>query len=240
MDGSLPILDIIVIGLIAIFILLRLRNTLGSTDGHVSTRREDQSDRDTDRLSDESDTVVPLPRNDDDTSTLGQQDESSVINIPAEVLASGPALEGLEVLTKIDRQFNAANFVDGAQWAHGQISIAFAVGDHDVLRNLLRPDLFENFAAAISEREANGEILERELVRLHSSDILSADVIDDMAKITMKFVSDQIDTYRNAEGTPLDIDENGTLREVVDIWTFNRNVHSSDPTWMLVETKAGD
>jgi predicted lipid-binding transport protein (Tim44 family) len=240
MDGSFPILDIIVIGLIAIFILLRLRNTLGSTDGRISTRREDQSDRETDRLLDESDTVVPLPRKDDDTSTFGQQDENAVIDIPAEVLASGPAREGLEILAKIDQNFNAANFVDGAQWAHGEISIAFAVGDHSVLRTLLRPDLYENFAAAISEREANGEILERELVRLHSSDILSADIIDNIAKITMKFVSDQIDTYRNAEGIPLDIDENGTLREVVDIWTFNRNVNSSDPAWMLVETRAGD
>lgn len=232
MDGGFQYLDLIVIGLIAVFILLRLTNKLGSTEGHIPTRERPEDAEDTQA----DDNVVRLPR----SEPAEAPSQNPAMDIPAGVFASGPAREGLEAIAKTDRSFTVASFVDGAQWAHGEISTAFASGDRDALRSLLSPELFKNFDAALAEREATGESLERELVRLHSSDILSADLVDRMAEVTVKFVSDQIDTYKDADGMPLDIEENGELREVVDVWTFSRNIKSNDPTWTLIETQAED
>ena len=55
------------------------------------------------------------------------------------------------------------------------------------------------------------------------------------AFVTVKFVSEQINVTKNAEGEVVDGDS-GNVTSVTDIWAFARNTRSRDPNWTLVAT----
>lgn len=228
MDGGFQLFDIIVLGMIAAFILLRLRSVLGKRTGHEAPPptfdprgRQEETD----------DNVIQLPGSDDAPAYRA--------NVADDVLISGPAEEGLMAIRQADRNFDAANFIEGARWAYEMIGGAFAAGDRDALRDLLSPEVFRGFDAAITAREQAGQSLERSLVSLDSVDIVDAQMNGRMAEVTVKFVSEQIDVLRESGGEMLD-GESDLPQEVIDIWTFTRNTKSSDPNWMLVATREPD
>ena len=57
--------------------------------------------------------------------------------------------------------------------------------------------------------------------------------------MTVKFVSEMISATRNADGEIVDGDPK-QIREVTDVWTFERDVSSRDPNWKLSATEATD
>ena len=56
------------------------------------------------------------------------------------------------------------------------------------------------------------------------------------ARVTVKFVTEQINVTRNAEGLITDGNPNEVTR-VTDVWTFARDTNSSNPNWLLVATE---
>ena len=58
-----------------------------------------------------------------------------------------------------------------------------------------------------------------------------------VAQVTVRFVSEQINVVRNAEGQIADGNPN-EVQKVVDLWTFRRDTKSSDPNWLLVKTES--
>ena len=59
-----------------------------------------------------------------------------------------------------------------------------------------------------------------------------------MARVTVKFVSDQINVMRAHDGSIVDGDPEDPI-EKTDFWTFARDTRSSDPNWVLVATASG-
>jgi len=65
--------------------------------------------------------------------------------------------------------------------------------------------------------------------------ISSASFDAPMARVTVRFTADIAAVTRNAEGVVIA----GSLNDAVeaqDLWTFSRNVRSTDPDWLLDET----
>ena len=58
-----------------------------------------------------------------------------------------------------------------------------------------------------------------------------------MAHVTVRFVSELISATRDREGAVITGDPK-RIKEVIDIWTFAREVASRDPNWKLVATQA--
>jgi predicted lipid-binding transport protein (Tim44 family) len=56
-----------------------------------------------------------------------------------------------------------------------------------------------------------------------------------IAEITVRFASDMIIVTRDAQGAIVS-GSPSSPREVVDLWTFSRNLKSSDPNWLLIAT----
>ena len=67
------------------------------------------------------------------------------------------------------------------------------------------------------------------------AEIIEAELQGKTAFVTLKFVSEQINVTRDAEGEVVDGDPSG-VASVTDIWTFARNTRSRDPNWTLVAT----
>lgn len=235
MGEGFQFLDIIIFGLLAAFLVVRLRSVLGRRTGHERPPPTDAFGRRTARepAEDNDDTVIQLPEREGRTAaaTQGGGDQPAS---PEDALAA--------TLTQIkiaDPQFEAKTFTEGARSAFEMIVDSFAKGDRDTLKALLSDDVFDNFTTAINEREYKGETLESTLVGIRSAAIIDASLEDKTAAITLKFVTEQINITRDGEDRIVG-GEPGTVANVTDIWTFARNTRSRNPNWTLVATEAAN
>ena len=69
-------------------------------------------------------------------------------------------------------------------------------------------------------------------------DIVEAELAGRTARVTVKFVSDQINVIRAHDGSIVDGDPEHPI-EKTDFWTFARDTRSTDPNWVLVATASG-
>jgi predicted lipid-binding transport protein (Tim44 family) len=220
--------DIILFAMVAGFLILRLRSVLGRRTGHEA--RPDPMLRRAD--------APPGDKMGDKVVALGGR---GPMPPPAPVVTATPAdavAVGLERIRAADPSFEPAPFIDGARVAFGMIVDAFAAGDKARLRPLLNDDVYKPFATAIDERSAAGEKLETRIVQLKRLDIAEAGVTGRVARITVKFVSDQINVLRAHDGSIVDGDPDHGI-EKTDFWSFARDAGSSDPNWVLVATASG-
>ena len=139
----------------------------------------------------------------------------------------------------MDQNFDPGEFAQGANAAFEMIVEGFARGDTETLRNLLSDEVFANFATAIQEREAANQSHETTIVGVESAEIVEAELDDGTALVTMKYVSEQVNVTRDEDGSVVDGDPIAVLR-ITDLWTFAREVNSSDPNWALVATRSPD
>ena len=214
--------DIILFAMIAAFLVLRLRSVLGRRTGHERRR-------------------APYPRRTtaaaDNLVTLANRRAAAP---PPIVTATPPdaVAAGLEHIRGADPAFDAAHFVEGARAAFEMIVAAFAAGDKARLRPLLSDEVYKPFAAAIDERAAAGERLETRILRLKQLDIIEAGLNGRMARVTVKFVSDQTNLLHAHDGSVVDGDSDKPI-EKTDFWSFVRDTRSPDPNWSLVATASG-
>ena len=129
---------------------------------------------------------------------------------------------GILEIQLADNSFDTPKFLTGARQAYAQIVNAFVAGDRDTLRPLLSPDVFAAFDAGITARSAPPPAL----VKIADARISGSALHGRDAEITVTF------TAEFASGT-----ENNNV--VVDVWSFERNLDSTDPNWVLVAT-SGD
>ena len=133
--------------------------------------------------------------------------------------------------------FNRTTFLSGAQRAFEMIVTSFAKGEIDILKALIGKTLFKKFEDIINQRKEEGITAETDFIGFNSVEIVSAKIDkNNKAKIAVRFVSEQANVLRNAEGNIIEGDEN-FIQTITDIWTFERNINSATPNWTLVSTK---
>lgn len=222
MNDSYQFIDIIVFAVIAAFLVFRLVSVLGRRTGHEQPRPDDFG-RGSEPASN-GDNVIELP---DRRRTIpeGPQDPYTGTAIGA----------GLTQIRLADPGFDAAQFLQGAKAAFEMILGAFAAGDVKALKPLLNAEVLHNFTAAIEARRQSGETLETELVGFKSVDLADAGMHGRNAVVTVRFVTEQVNALRNAQGEVIDGDAN-RITEVIDLWSFSRDTRSRDPNWHLVAT----
>lgn len=232
--------DIILIGLVAVFLILRLRSVLGKRTGNERPPARDPF-------------TPPAPPNAPPRiGTDAAQGNDKVVQMPAPAPrtsspTSGPggiratvmptATAGVSAIRAADPSFDALGFAAGARAAFTTIVEAFAKGDTVPLKALLDPPTFASFEQAIRGRAERNEKAECTLIGFEASDIAGAEMQGDFAQVTVRFVSEQINVTRNAEGQVADGNPN-EVQKVIDLWTFRRNTKSSDPNWQLVKTES--
>jgi predicted lipid-binding transport protein (Tim44 family) len=233
-SSGLQYFDIILFALIAVFLVLRLRSTLGRRNGEekqgptdVFGRRshEDDSKGATNGAAQPTDNVYRLP---DADKVVGKDD--------ATVAVDSSAFSVLQQIQKADPDFTQQDFLNGARMAFEMIVEYFAKGDKDGLNPLLSAEVYKNFAAAIDARAEKGEREETTLVGIKSATIHDASLEGRTAYITIKFVSEEVSVILNNEGDVISGDPNQVV-EAEDLWTFARNIESRDPNWQLVATE---
>ena len=221
MNNGLQFLDILIFAMVAGFLLLRLRRALGRRTGNEQPPQLLHDNKEM------RDTVVKMPK--PGGSADGPSDEE-------EEPSSGSGLTQVKIA---DPNFDDNVFLDGAGAAFEIILGAFAGGDKVQLRGLLDDVTYQNFLEEIERREGAGERLETTLVSMIRTDIIEAKMVGVSARVTVKFVSEQVNVTRN-EADEVVAGDASHVATINDVWTFARDTRSKDPNWQLVETRAID
>ncbi len=225
MGGGTVFIEILIFAMIAAFLVYRLRSVLGRRHGEERQRPNPYTPQPNRQNGTMPDNVVHLP----DRARVPAE-EAARDDEPQSLAAS------IDRIRSADPSFEEKGFVQGATAAFRMIVEAFAAGDTATLRPLLSDDVYDNFAAAIRERQKAGEALETNIHAVKDADVIEARLDGRTAFVTVKFVSDQMNVTRNREGEVIAGDADA-VEEVIDIWTFGRNTRSRDPNWLLVETR---
>lgn len=220
---------------LAVFIFIRLRSVLGQRTGRERPPYDPYSTRDV--RAQAGDKVVTLPTR-NNSETVAQPAEPVQDRWKGIAAEGSPIASGLDAIAAVDRSFDAKHFVTGAKAAYEMIVGAFAAGDRKALKGLLSREVYDGFETAIKDRETKGDTVENKFVSLDTADITGAELRNNTAQVTVRFVSQLISATRDKSGTVIDGSPD-KVTEVTDVWTFARDVTGRDPNWKLVATEAG-
>jgi predicted lipid-binding transport protein (Tim44 family) len=233
----------IVFALLAAFVVWKLRSVLGTRNGAEKPPSNPFASRAPGRFlrarrgdadsGDSGNRVIPLPG----------AAESPVAIAPAKDDRWKPNAEpgskawaGLDAIAAADPAFAIKPFAEGAKSAYETIVTAFAEGNREVLRNLLSPEVFESFAAALAELERRGEKVTTIFVSIDKVVVDDAGLNGRTAEIKIHFTAQMITATRDQAGTVIDGSPDKVV-QIDDIWTFARDTRSRDPNWKLAATE---
>lgn len=219
------IIELVLLAAIAIFVLVRLKNVLGTRTGFENPTRQDPA---ADRRGKPELVVVDNKRPDP---------EAAEAEIEAIAEKDGESAAALRRMAMAEPGFTPSEFLSGARSAYEWILMAYENGEKDTLRPLLADDVYESFAAAIDARKAEGLTVEARFVGVKEARIFSAIFTEDTgeADIEVRFTGELVSVVRNVdheivEGDPTEV------RRQTDLWTFTRRMGSSNPNWVLTAT----
>ena len=235
----MPYLDILLFAIVAFVLVNRLSKILGQdsneedranierTWAHTFKEKEEQREK---RLQEKSQKVLD-DKSDKTTEQTFAEDMSDHI--------SGSVESGFRDIVGADANFNPNQFLQGSKKAFEMVLQAFVGGDKDTLQNLLDNKLYTKFASVIDIRTAEGHTAKNDLIGIDDAEPLSAKLDGKIAIVEVKFTSQQINvTYDDndeiVDGHPQAIDT------IVDVWTFERDVKSKAPNWVLTHTRTID
>ncbi len=213
-------IDLVLFGMIAAFLVLRLRSILGKRTGFERPAPPVQQ--------------APLRPAGPVIDAKAEPVVPAAQTVPDAASPTGLALARMR---EIDRTFDPSRFLAGAEQAFRMIVAAFAAGDRAALRPLLGDDTYAAFEQAISAREKASETQVSVIKAMQTLSIDSAELKGRTGLVTARIVSDQISYTQDANGRPL----TGTdaVTEITDLWTFERDLGQPDPTWRLVAARSG-
>ncbi len=213
-------LDIIFLIVIVGFIGWKLFGALGTRTGHENPDPLARARHGAPKAEGASDNVVNMP---------GAKRESAAA--PPDSAAG----QGILAIQLADRSFDPAGFLTGARQAYEMIVESFAEGNRRKLRPLLSDEVYNDFDAALRNREEKQQRIESTFIGIDDAKITSAALNGTWAEVVVKFVSEIISVTKNADGAVIEGDPT-SVRKVTDIWTFSRDTRSSDPNWVLIAT----
>lgn len=224
---------------VALVVFWRLKSVLGTRTGTEKPPVDPFETKRTDapRGQEANGSVLRFPQSQPAPSTEAADREPAAPIWTGYAEAGSPLAASLEQIVESDPSFTPRSFVEGAKMAYEMIIDAFAKGDKAALKNLLSKEVFEGFARAIDDRDAQGQRVESRFVGIDEATIQAATLIGTKATITMQFVSELITATYDKAGEVIDGDAK-EIREVTDVWSFERDVSSRNPNWKLVATQA--
>ena len=217
-------LDIIILLVVVVLVFSKLKSLLGTRPDNFEQRKI--SDENAAKIFD-----MIVKEAEKNAAAEARNMEKEEVQVPEEELS-----EIDEVLGKIPG-FNREKFLTGAERAFEIIISAFSKGDVETLEMLVSKSLLKKFQEIIEKRKAEGITSETDFIGFDDVEITNAKISkSEVAKITVRFVSEQVNILKNKDGEVIEGDEN-FIQNITDSWTFERALTSTNPNWLLVSTK---
>lgn len=219
MGGQL--IQILVLAGVALFLILRLRDVLGTRDGFEKPLKK-----------------RPAP----DAERAGRTFEvidggGTDLDIADHVDPDSPAAQALAQMKQAEPSFSVSEFAHGARQAYELILMAYENGELDTLEQFLAPEVYESFSSAVFARADKGLTVDANFVGIRELKIAGATFDPETREgdITVRFVGELTSVVRNPDGEVVEGDPQEIKRQK-DVWTFSRVMGSDNPNWLLVAT----
>lgn len=137
------------------------------------------------------------------------------------------------ILTKLD--IDSEFFIDGAGKAFEMTLEAFSKNDLETLELLLSEKLLEGFKKSIKERKEENKTLNTEIISIADNKIIAASIDENIAHITVEFVTKQINFITDEKGEVVQGSKE-QINDLKDIWTFKKDLNDISPNWKVSTT----
>lgn len=229
--------DIIIYALVAAGLVFWLRNILGTRHGDERERPNPYNGNPETLTEGGASSDIPLNDLEKPLSAADRIADLAQNPVGAFAVDNKTAENGLLDIARQEKTFDVTDFLSKVQDAFVFIVEAYARGERDTLKDLLQPEIYDAFEAAIKEREERGETIDTEIHSIRKAEVIDAKVLSKTGFITIRFIADETSVTRDAEGKILS-GHPDRISEMRDIWTFGRNLRSRDPVWYLYETRS--
>ena len=208
MQNNLPYIDILIFGIIAVFLIYRLKNILGTKTGfEKSNINEKTQDK-------QFNNVVSLKSEKND---LNNKELNDILNV--------------------DPNFNINDFLSGSKNFFKMVLESFVSGNLENIKNFTKPSVLKSFKTAIDERNSDQETLIIDLKSIKENKITKAKITKSSIKLNVIFETFQVRALLDKNDKIIDGDNENEIL-VKDEWVFERKINSDNPNWVLVETKS--
>ena len=208
MQNTFPYLDILIFGVIAIFLIFRLKNILGTKTGFEETNtNEKNKDK-------QFTNVVSL-----------ESKKNNLENIE------------INKILEVDPKFDVSNFLTGSKTFFEMVLNSFVNGNLDDVKDFIKPSVLKSFKFAIEERNKENESLIIDLKSIQENKIIKSTITKSSIKINVRYKSLQIRVLMDKNKKIIDGDDKKEIL-VKDEWVYERKIKDENPNWMLIETKS--
>lgn len=213
-----PIIELLVLAGIAVFLILRLKNVLGTREGFEQPPVQAPAPQ---RRSRDFEVIDGGPDLDIADHTEGMPD----------------AADALAKMKRAEPSFNVSEFLQGARGAYEMILMGFERGDLAEIKPFLSDDVYATFAQVVEMRDDQGLTVEAEFIGIREMALDDAAFDDSTSEgeVSVRFIGEMTSVVRNKAGEIIEGSETKVKRQK-DVWTFARKMGSDDPNWQLVAT----
>jgi predicted lipid-binding transport protein (Tim44 family) len=128
-------------------------------------------------------------------------------------------------------------FLKGAKIAYEIIITDFSDSDNKLIASkpLLGKKIYDQFKEALKDRANKGHFAEITFIGIKSAVIKTHKKIEDSLEVTVDFVSEIITCIKDKDKKIVSGD-NEKIKTVYDTWVFSKDIKSSNPNWLLINT----
>ena len=214
-----PLIQLLVLAGIAVFLILRLKNVLGTREGFEQPPVPKQTN---DRLGGPNLEVIE-----------GGPD----LDITDHVEEDSDAAKALAGMKRVEPSFNVADFLQGARGAYEMIVMGYETGELSDIQPFLSEEIYESFVDGVAAREDQGLTIEADFIGVRELKLMDATFHEttNEAELSIRFVAELTSVVRDqggdiVEGSPTEV------KRQKDTWSFARTMGADDPNWLLVST----
>jgi predicted lipid-binding transport protein (Tim44 family) len=213
-----PLIQLLVLAAIAVFLILRLKNVLGTREGFEKPPLPAPAAK-------RSGPAFEVIQGGPDLDITDHFDEGTA---QARALAE---------MKRIEPSFNVTDFLAGARGAYEMIVMGFERGELDTIKEFLSEEIYESFIDGVAAREDQGLTIEAHFigVREMALDNVTLDPQTKEAEMTLRFVAELTQAVRDSEGVVVEGNVTDAKKQK-DTWVFARVMGADDPNWFLVST----
>ena len=208
MQNGFPYLDILIFGVIAIFLIFRLKNILGTKTGF-----EDNNLNKSNQTKQYANVVSLKSKN---KNTINSE---------------------INKIIEVDPNFNEVDFLEGSKTFFEMVLTSFVSGNLENVKSFIKPTVFKSFKNAIDDRLKENETLVIDLKSFNRQEISRSEINKSAIKINVIFETLQVKALIDQNEKIIDGDMNKEIL-VKDEWIFERKIKQENPNWTLIETKS--
>ncbi len=208
MQNSFPYIDILIFGVIAIFLIFRLKNILGTKTGFEKSNINEKT------------------QDKQFTNVVSLKSEKNDLND-----------KELNGILSVDPNFNINDFLSGSKNFFRMVLESFVSGNLENIKDFTKLSVLKSFKTAIDERNSEQETLIIDLKSIRENKITKVKITKSSIKLNVIFETFQIRALLDKNDKIIDGDSENEIL-VKDEWVFERKINNNTPNWTLVETKS--